>query len=218
LAEGQGFYSAAEASRIARVPPWTLGAWRREGVIVPSVEWVDEQGKAQVGYTFESLVFLRLTRMLREQHITLFKAVEAVCSLRHRFGPVGSSWAEARIFADTGNVFVYKRDEWETTMAPTHQRVIEQLFGEEFARLRDRADALLIPNEFMRFVEIDPTIRNGLPIVRNTTLQTSAIHSLRQQNYKYEQIRAMYPFIERRMIIGADRYEDFLDTPMSKVA
>lgn len=182
------------------------------------MEWVDEQGKARLGYTFESLVFLRLIRMLREQRITLLKAAAAVRSIRERFGPLGSNWAEARIFADKGKVFVYKRDEWETTVAPTHQRVIEQLFGEDFAGLRDRADALLIPKEFKRYVEIDPAIRNGLPIVRNTTLPTNVIHSLRRQNYKYEQIQAMYPFIERSKIIGADRYEEFLDSPVSKVA
>ncbi len=214
-----GFYTTAEASRIARVPQWTVNAWRREGVVVPSVEWTSEEGKSESGYTFETLVFLRLIRMLREQRISLLHAVEAVDSLRKRFGPPGVNWADARLFTQNGRVFACKQDEWQTTMAPSHQKVFETLlFEEEFAGLKDRLDSLLVPKEFAKFVEIDPSIRNGLPIVINTTIPTNVIHNLRQQRYRYEQIHAMYPFITRRTIIGADKYEDFLDSPMSKVA
>lgn len=217
--DDQGFYTAAEASRIARVPLWTISEWRRQGVIVPSVEWENEQGKSESGYTFETLIFLRLIRMLREQRISLPKAVKVVQSLQQRFGPPGASWADARIVVRNQTVFVSKEDEWKTTVAPSHQKVFEQLlFRDEFARLKNRADALLIPKEYMPYVEIDPAIRNGLPIVLNTTVPTSIIRSVRQQGHTYAQIQAMYPFIPRRAVVGADRYEDFLDSSMSKVA
>ena len=207
-----GFYTSAEASRIARVPQWTLNSWRREGVVIPSAEWVDEQDKTHRGHTFETLVFLRLIRMLREKRITLLESVKAVKSLRDRFGPPGKRWAEAKIFAEHGVVYVYDRDEWQTTVATRgHQKVADSLFGDEFARLRDRADALLIPNQFMYHVEIDPAIRNGLPIVLYTSVLTSVIHSFRQQGHKYDEIHDMYPFISKRTISGADKYEGFLD-------
>jgi hypothetical protein len=51
-----GFYTAPEAARIARVPRARLRAWRREGVIHPSLCTTDEEGNAQLGYTFEDFV------------------------------------------------------------------------------------------------------------------------------------------------------------------
>ena len=206
-----GFYAPAEASRIARIPQWTLNAWRRQGIVVPSVEWVDEQGKTHLGHTFETLVFLRLIRMLREEGIPLLKAVEAVKSLRRRFGPPGKKWARAKIIAERRNVYVHAEDDWETTLVPSHQKVATTLFGEEFRRLRDRADALLIPRRFMPYVEIDPAIRNGLPVVYDTSLMTSLIHNLRRQGYNYGGIVDLYPFMKRQNLMGAERYETFLD-------
>ena len=50
--EERGFYTPTEVSRIARIPQWTLNHWRREGIIVPSVEWVDEQDKTHSGHSF----------------------------------------------------------------------------------------------------------------------------------------------------------------------
>jgi len=210
--ENHGFYLPKEAHRIARVPQWTLNSWRRQGVIVPSVEWIDEDSKSHLGHTFETVVFLRLLKMIRDEGITLIKAVEAVKSLRDRFGPPGKAWTNARIFVEHKDVYVYARDVWGTTVSTRHeQKLADPIFGKEFALLKDRADALLIPSEFQMYVEIDPVIRNGLPIVLNTSVQTSIIHSLRQQDYKYEDIHDMYPIISCESIIGANAYENFLD-------
>ncbi len=210
--EARGFYIPAEASRIAQIPQWTLNSWRRDGIIVPSVEWIDEQGKAHLGHTFETLVFLRLIRMLRKSNITLLKAVETVKALRDRFGPPGKGWADARIFTQYGDVFVHAKDEWGTTVTKRgQQKLADLLFGEEFARLRDRVDALLIPFEFQSYVEIDPVVRNGLPIVLDTSVLTSIIHSLRQRGCEYNEIHANYPFISCDVLIGVNGYEDFLD-------
>ena len=45
-----GFYTPAEASRIAQVPQWTVNSWRRAGIVIPSIEWIDEQEMAENGY------------------------------------------------------------------------------------------------------------------------------------------------------------------------
>lgn len=208
-----GFYTPTEASRIAHVPRWTLNSWRRKGIILPSIEWTDEEDKVHMGHTFETLVFMRLIRMLREKHITLFNAVKAMKSLRERFGPPSTKWAEVKIFEDREDVYVHDSSNgYETTVATRgHQRVAELFFGEEFTRLKDRTDALLIPEQFMDYVEIDPTVRNGLPIVLDTSVLTSVIHGYKKKEHTYSEIHYMYPFIVKRTIIGADQYEEFLD-------
>ena len=209
-----GFYTSTQASRIALVPHWTLDNWRRNGIILPTVQWTDEFGKGHVGHSFETVVFMRLLRLLRDKHISLYKAVGAVQRLKERFGAPSRRWADAKIFVDRQGAFVYEdkdKDTWGTTRY--NQKVQDIILGQEFALLKERADALLIPERFMNFVEIDPAIQNGLPIVLGTKIMTSIIHDLSSQNYKPEHIHEMYPFIHEASIVGAEEYEIFLDNP-----
>ncbi|MDD5288469.1 MAG: hypothetical protein PHY28_05090 [Dehalococcoidales bacterium] len=213
--KSMGFYSLAEASRISVVPHWTLDNWKRNGIIIPTVKWIDESQKEHFGYTFETVVFIRLLRLLREKNISLFNAVKAAQQLKRRFGIPSKKWANAKIFTEKNDVYVYEekdRDTWGITVATRYnQKVSEVILGNEFIQLKDRADALLIPQQYMKFVEIDPTIQNGLPIVLGTKILTKNIHDLTSQDYKPLDINRMYPFIPEDKIIGAEEYETFLD-------
>ena len=122
-------------------------------------------------------------------------------------------WARIKIFVVGKDVIVYdESDGWDSTIATkSNQKLAEFFFGVEFALLKERADALLIPNQFLEFVEIDPSIKNGLPIIINTSVPTSLIHSFRKQGYIYNEIQEMYPFIVRKYMIGAEKYETYLD-------
>lgn len=211
--ESLGFYTPAEASRIAQVPQWTVNSWRRAGIVIPSIEWIDEQDKSHFGHTFETVVFLRLLRMLRDKRVTLVEAVRAVKELRERFGRPSKKWADIKIFVDGKDVVVYdKLDGWDSTIATKgNQKIAEFLFGIEFAQLKERADALLIPDQFLEFVEIDTSIKNGLPIIYDTSVPTNLIYSFRKQGYNVNEIHDMYPFITGKYIIGAEKYELHLD-------
>ncbi len=213
-----GFYTSTEAARISQVPQWTLNSWRRNGIIIPSMRWIDEFNMDHMGHTFENIVFMRLVRILREKGISLYHSVDAVKKVRDRFGPPSKGWIQARIFVENKDVFVYSnKDKWETTVATRErQRVAEFIFGKEFALLKERADALLIPSQFMKDVEIDLAVHNGLPLVLETTILTRTVHSLRQQGYEYADIQGMYPFIPSQRIVGAEEYETFLDKALAK--
>jgi uncharacterized protein (DUF433 family) len=208
-----GFYTPYEASRIAQVPQWTVNFWRRSGIVIPSVKWIDEKNNEYVGHTFETVVFLRLIRLLREKGIPLVESVKSVKRLRDRFGAPSKGWAEAKIFVAAEDVVTYyAKDGWDSTdVTKGHQKVAEIILGDEFKRLKERADALLIPEQFLPYVEIDPSIQNGLPIILDTSMQTSLIHRLRQSGHSYDDIYDMYPFIPNNKIVGAERYEKFLD-------
>lgn len=211
-----GFYTPAEASRISQVPQWTVNYWRRNGVVVPSVEWIDERNKVHIGHNFETVVFLRLIRLLREKDVTLVDAVMAIKSLRERFGTPSKRWSDAKIFVNHKHAYAYdKKDDWGTTVVTQgNQKVADFLLGEEFSHLKERADALLIPEQFIEYVEIDPAVKSGLPIILGTSVLTSLIHTLKSQGYGYTIIHEMYPFLETKKIIGADQYETYLDQPI----
>jgi len=211
-AKATGFYSANDAARLGRVPIHRLYAWRREGIIVPTVVATDATGKQVTGYTFHALTYLRVLRMLRDKRLPLFKTVDAVKHLRDRFGPPGPAWEDARIFIQDGDVFADSRDQWEVTVSTRKgQRVATLLMGDEFARLRDRADALLIPDKFQLFVEIDPAARSGLPIIRGTTIQTATPYGLRHRQMSLARIRESYPHLTLEQIKAAIQFERFLD-------
>jgi uncharacterized protein (DUF433 family) len=211
--QSSGFYTTTEASHITQVPLWTMNSWKNNGIIIPSVKWIDETDKIQLGHSFETVIYIRLLRLIREKGISLYNAVVAIKRIKDRFGYPGKNWAEAKIFSDGQDVYVYdNRDSYETTdLSKRNQKVAEMIFGDEFIGLRERADALLIPQQFMNYVEIDPAIQNGLPIIANTTMRTAVIHNLYSQNYSYSDINEMYPFIPIDKIIGAEDYETFLD-------
>ena len=211
-ATASGFYTASEAARIARVPRARLRAWRREGVIHPSLCTADEEGNTQIGYTFEDLAYLRLLRLLRDRGISLERAVRALQHLRERFGPPGAGWATARIWVQGRDVFVEGADTWEITTATRGgQQAAQSLLGEDFAAMRERADALLVPREYHASVEIDPGVRSGQPVVRHTSIPTAVIHRLHQRGLDTRRIREAYPHLSPAQIKGALAFEHFLD-------
>ena len=207
-----GFYTSSEAARLARVPRHRLYAWHHYGIVAPNLKVIDFEGKEATGYTFEGVVYLRLIRMLRD-HVSLEKAVKAAQHLRERFGVPGPAWADARIKLAAGDVFALGKDEWEMTVATRFGQKVapEVLFGEDFEQLRNRADALLVPPRFQRFVEIDPQARSGQPIVCETTIPTTLLYKLRRRGYSYARLREEYPSLTLDRIKGAIAYERFLD-------
>ncbi len=208
-----GFYTPTEASRIAQVSLWTVHDWRRKGIVIPTVEWIDETNKIHLGHDFETVVFLRLIRLLRNKGISLLQSVKAVKQLNTRLGSPSRRWANAKIFVSGKEVIVNDESDGygSTDVTKGHQVIWEVFFGEEFKRLKERADALLIPEKYMNHIEIDLSIQNGLPIIMNTSILTNVIHSLSQQGYGYEDIHDMYSFIPLRKIKGAEEYEQLLD-------
>ena len=209
----QGFYSRREAARLARVPLATVSLWSTKGIVVPTSKWIDEDDKETQGYSFEGLVYLRLVRLLRSQEIPMRAVVDAVNHLREVFGPPGPRWEDARIFSDGRDIWVDHKDAWGVTAASRKgQKGAQVLLGPEFALLKERADALLVPGEFAPHVEVDPGVRNGLPVVRETTIQTATIHSLRDAGLTYRRIGEYYPHLSRTQIARADKFEQLLDS------
>jgi uncharacterized protein (DUF433 family) len=150
--------------------------------------------------------------MLRDSNILLFNAVKALKHLRDRFGSPDPRWEQARFFVHGPDVYAEDKDQWEVTAATRGgQKASPPLFDDEFAQLRDRADAILVPREFQSFVQVDPSIRSGHPVVRGSTLPTAILHAMKQQGETLRSIRAAYPQLSPAQINEAIRFERFLD-------
>ncbi|MBI4310186.1 MAG: DUF433 domain-containing protein [Chloroflexi bacterium] len=213
-----GFYDASTAARLAQVPVRTVRSWDRNGIVPPIVEWVDERGETTYGYTFEGLVYLRLIRMMRELHppFPLRKVVSTVKFLRENYGPPSPKWVEAQIVSDGNDIWVL--NPVTASASKSGQIPFKKLFEREFALLAEREDAILIPHRFLRWVEIKPGVRNGMPVVRNTGIETSTIHAAFAQNLTAQEIKSRFPFLTVPQLIHTEEYEEFLDTQLDLAA
>ena len=211
----KGFYRTKEAARIARIPVPTLRNWHHIGVILPSLEYTDDDGKTEKGYDFEALLLARLLRILREHRVSLKRSVATLRHCTDRFGPPGPAWAEVKVFAFEGaDVFTYSGDDDWSSTAPTKggQKAADELFGEEFYELKEYADALLIPKQFIECVQIDPEIRDGMPVVRGSRIRTSTLQSMVVANWTPRLVVDLaYPHLTEEQIVCAVEYERFLD-------
>ena len=206
----RGFYTTTEAARLARIPESTVRYWDLKGYVVSNWEYVDEDGKAQFGYDFEALLLMRLLKMMRENHVGMSNAIHVLRHCVDRFGPPGPSWEDISVFVfEGGDVFAHRADKWETTTATRHgQKAAEELFGPDFRKLRQGADALLIPDEFLRFVEINPDILDGAPVVRETRIKTAVLHAMVKLGRTTKDIvHNVYPFLTNIQIEKAVGFE-----------
>ena len=132
-----------------------------------------------------------------------------------RFGSPGPAWGEVKVFVfDGAEVFTYSdRDGWGST-APSKggQKASDELFGETFSEVKDNADALLIPKGFLGCVQIDPSVRDGLPVVRGTRIRTQTLRDMVGANWTPRLIVDLaYPNLTEQQVQCAIGYEKFLD-------
>jgi len=218
----EGFYETRMAARLARVPSSTLGHWVSEGVATPSQQVVDARGDViEKGFSFSDVAYLRLLRHFRVKGVPMENAVDALIHLQDRLGPPGPAWRDAKVFVHGRRIYAYRPDQWGTTLSTRRgggQRVEERLFGELFPELRDTADSLLIPSQFLEDIEINPAISGGLPVIRGTRIPTSAIRALAEEKSQITIGREIYPFLQRRQVKQAIEFEFYLDEGEKRAA
>ena len=210
--EAQGFYVPREAARLARLPQSTITYWGNQGIIVPTLTWTNEEGKERDGYSLTDVVYMRLVAILRKRH-KMREVVDALVYLTDRIGPPGPNWGNAVVFSSGRDVWADFRDShWDlTSVTRKGQRAWPEFFSPEFRQLQERADALLVPEAYARHVQVDPGVRNGSPIVRDTTITTGLIRALRLQGSTIVDIADSYPVLNQTKVRQADQFERFLD-------
>ena len=215
MSEWQGFYSTAQVSRLAGVPLRTLYDWKSRKIIKPSVV-MKNKGNLIVldGYSYADLTIIKILRALREDRIDLSSAGIALRHLWERLGSPRHGWADIHVYLVGNRIYAEKHDEWETTAATQFgQKVETRLFGELFQELREQEEEgdILIPKDFRGFVEINPRVMGGQPVVRGTRVPTSILATLGERGKSLKDIVRLYSSISKRAIEKAIQYEEFLD-------
>ena len=211
----QGFYSTTQVSRLARIPRRTLYEWRRRGVIAPSVQIVEAGRVVDEGYSYADLTIIKILRALREDKLDLDSAGRALRHLFERLGAPSKGWVNTSVYLVGNKIYAEKPDEWDVTVATKHgQRLETRLFADLFQELRAREEPgeILVPEPYSPYVEINPYVMGGQPVVRGTRIPTSILALLRAKGKTLEHIARLYYPLARKTIEKAIQYEQFLDT------
>ena len=70
---------------------------------------------------------------------------------------------------------------------------------------------ILIPKDFAEYVEIDPNVMDGQPVVRNTRIPTSTLAMMAEQGISHTELAALYSQVPVETIEKAIQYEHSLD-------
>ena len=211
--EWEGFYTVPDMSRIAGIPTRTLYEWRLRGIIAPSFI-VTEGKRREEGYSYAQLTIARLIRQLRTDQIDFKAAAKALRHMYERLGPPSKGWRDERVYFFGKDIYVEGQDDWPVTEATKlGQTVATSLFGELFEALRDLEDghSILVPREFRAYVEIDPAIMGGEPVIRGTRIPTSVIAAFRKKGRTLARLAELYAPLKRVFLEKAIDYERFLD-------
>jgi len=212
--EWQGFYSTSQVSRLTRIPLRTLYDWKSRGIIKPSIQLMDNDLVALDGYSYADLTIIKILRALREDQIDLSSAGIALRHLWERLGPPSHGWTDAHVYLVGNRIYAEKQDEWETTAATQFgQKVETRLFGDLFHELKEQEEegSILVPKDFRTFVDINPEVMGGQPVVLGTRVPTSILAILKAKGKSIKELARLYYPIPRVTIEKAIAYEDFLD-------
>ena len=216
MTKWQGFYSTPQVSRLARVPLSTLYSWKERAIIEPSVEVVDKDGYViDEGYSYADLTIIKIMRALRKDRLNLSSVGVALRHMYERLGPPSEGWSDANVYIVGKKIFAEKPDDWQTTSATGFgQKVDTRMFGDLFPSLREQEEdgSILVPRDYSAYVEINPSIMGGQPVVRNTRIPTSLFPTLLTKGKSIADLIRLYYPISRDTIEKAVEYEYYLDS------
>lgn len=212
----QGFYSTRQVSRLTKVPMSTLYNWKERRIVEPSVEVINEYGDVvDEGYSYADLTNIRIMRALREDRLNLTSVGVALRHMHERLGPPSKGWSDANVYIVDNKIFAEQSDEWETTSATGFgQKVETRLFGDLFPLLRDQEEkgSILVPPDYTAYVEIDPNVMGGHPVIRNTRIPTSLFPTLLAKGKSIEDLIKLYYPVSRETIVKTVEFENYLDS------
>lgn len=212
--EWQGFYSTRQVSRLAGISRRTLYAWKKRGIIAPSVRIIDAEGNIDEGYSYADLAIIKVLYALKVRKLNLRSAVIAFRHLYERFGaPTSVNWGDAHVYVVNKNVYAQKPDDWDTTLATkAGQKVEMRVLGE----LIEEEGALLVPKQFSEYIEINPDIMDGEPVIKDTRVPTFLMATLSAEGMPVDEIARLYSPIPRVAIKNAIAFEKNIEEGYSK--
>ncbi len=113
-----------------------------------------------------------------------------------------------------GTKIIQKPDNWETTLATkggqkAEMRVLGELVEEE--------GALLVPKQFSEYIEINPDVMDGEPVIKDTRVPTSILATMSAEGMPITELAELYSPISAIAIEKAIEFEENIEEVYSKI-
>lgn len=206
-----GYFTTAEAARIARLPRSTVDYWARTGLVASS-----QRSERPRLYSFADLRDLVTARKLRDElQVKLPRIREALTIIRDIDNQERLAQAELAVIGDR-IVYRNRRHGVEPidTRPPGGQRVLAVTMASIFDEL-GVADPQVPQLRPATGVTIDPRVRGGTPVVDGTRIPTQLIAMLNVDGMTPADIVGLYPSLTAEQVDQAIAYEDSGRQPRS---
>lgn len=214
VVDWQGFYTTRQVSRLTGTPIGTLYEWRKRGIFRPSLQFMERGLLADEGYSYYDVTMIRILKALRDRKLDFDSVGKALRHMFERLGPPDEGWTNERVYIVNNHIYVDRDDAWQATDATQFgQKVAEVLFGDLFDELRELEEgaSIIVPTQFRRYVQINPTVRGGEPVVWGTRVPTSVLRTMLKKYKSTDKLAELYKPISKDAIEKAIEYERYLD-------
>lgn len=203
-----GAYSPRVAAMIARIKYQSFQAWAKANLL-HAVQIPIGKRKESI-YTYHDLLLIRLIMRLKQQGAKAKHIKIALHTLEVISGGDKDAWMQAVLFVDipSGVVVAYLSDkpEWNPLAASKGTQKMATIF---FPALIKELKDELVPIEKFPYIEIDPQILGGAPVVKGTRISVRAVVSVKESG---QDATKVYPDSTEAQVANAEAYQEFLRT------
>ena len=202
---GVGFYSPQVAARVARIRPQSFQAWAKANLLQP-IKLTMGGKKDESVYTYKDLLLIRLIVRLKAEGARAKDIRVALDTIALVSGGLRDAWMRTTIMVASGTVVVVFPDtpEWNPIAASQGPQKMAIVF---FPELIDQLKEELVPPTEFPFIEVDPSILGGAPVVKGTRVSTRAIVSVAESG---QDPLVAYPELTEEQVANVKEYEEFL--------
>lgn len=206
------FFEFAEAAHLTLTPPSTLRRWIALGVVEPSRSATDDDGNKVSGFSLRDLAYIRVIRHLTlNDEMPLERAVEHVAHALARLSPLGSHWADAHLLASDGSPLMWIRDQDGVTRsipgaAGRGQYVFEEMLDLQVRQMLLGPESLLIPEDLLAHIEMNPRKRDGHPVIRGTNITTKMVFGVLAQPDGFTVAHRLHPFVPAEAFLAVQKF------------
>lgn len=202
MAANSGFYTAAEAARIAHVPRSTLHYWARTGLVPAS----QRPARPRL-FSFEDLRDIVVVEKLRLQGAKT-RAVRAAISYVRTITDV-RRLAQANLqFDEKGGLVWYDPD--GKVVAPHREGQYVLVMSDVFRQLGADPDNPMVLRP-LSGIRIDPHVRGGAPVIEGTRIPAQLVAEYLQEDTIDDELLSLYPSLTPEKIEAVRAWERFLD-------
>jgi len=199
---GIGMYSSHVAAKVGRIRYQNFQAWAKANLLYATRIPIGKRMESV--YSYRDLLKIRLIIRLRQQGAKAKQIRVALHTIETILGEK-DAWMRSVIFVDKSSgvvvAFIPEKPGWNPIAASKGpQKMAVVFFPDLIKELKEE----LVPIEFP-YIEIDPEILGGAPIIKGTRISVEAVASAG------EDATFAYPDLTKDQIANARAYEEFLE-------